>query len=419
VELIGHATLRVQSGGRTLLTDPWLVDPMGAGVFHFPPLVHEVAEVAAQTDAIYLSHIHPDHFHVPTLRSFSRDVPIYIGCHRRKGFRDQIRRLGFRVIEAPFQEPLSVEGTDFELTIVEHDFEESAAYDSSVVIRAPDFTVFDNNDCVLRSAKYRWIRERFEVDYAFLGYSPASFYPISFELPPQEKARLLAEAAECRYAAFVEAAECLAPRLTVPFASGLRFLAEAALWKNVAFSSPLEATRRLAGKGLAAAAMGPGDRIGADGSIVHRSPILEGEEELGAIAALARDPRYTRPSAEEPERQPRADVVARFRDYILGLRRETMTSLPGVRDHVIAYVLLGLEEQRFYFDFSRPDDQIFQLGEPPRYDMRYTYSARALEQRLDGEMDWDVLNFTDASVHQVRYAREFYMMLRSDTLDLD
>jgi hypothetical protein len=33
-------------------------------------------------------------------------------------------------------------------------------------------------------------------------------------------------------------------------------------------------------------------------------------------------------------------------------------------------------------------------------------------------MDWDELHFTHASVHQVRYAREFYMMLRSDTLDL-
>ena len=28
VEVIGHATLRVQCGGRTLLTDSWLVDPI-------------------------------------------------------------------------------------------------------------------------------------------------------------------------------------------------------------------------------------------------------------------------------------------------------------------------------------------------------------------------------------------------------
>jgi L-ascorbate metabolism protein UlaG (beta-lactamase superfamily) len=63
VEMIGHATLRVQSGGRTLLTDPWLIDPIGCNSgFHFPPLVHDLATLAAETDAIYVSHIHPDHF---------------------------------------------------------------------------------------------------------------------------------------------------------------------------------------------------------------------------------------------------------------------------------------------------------------------------------------------------------------------
>ena len=62
VEVIGHATLRVQCGGHTLLTDPWLVDPIGNSGFHFPPLRHDPAALAAETDAIYISHIHPDHF---------------------------------------------------------------------------------------------------------------------------------------------------------------------------------------------------------------------------------------------------------------------------------------------------------------------------------------------------------------------
>jgi hypothetical protein len=87
--------------------------------------------------------------------------------------------------------------------------------------------------------------------------------------------------------------------------------------------------------------------------------------------------------------------------------------------NVIAYAVLGETVQRFYFDFSKPEPEIFQWGEPPRYDMRYTYPAGALQQRLDGEIDWDELHFTNAvSVHQVNYAREFYMMLRSDLLEL-
>jgi len=42
-----------------------------------------------------------------------------------------------------------------------------------------------------------------------------------------------------------------------------------------------------------------------------------------------------------------------------------------------------------------------------------------LQQTLDGEIDWDQLHFTtDVSVHQIRYAKDFYTLLRSEMLDL-
>lgn len=421
VEVIGHATLRVQAGGRTLLTDPWLVDPIACSSgFHFPPLVHDPARLAAETDAIYVSHVHPDHFHRPTLARFPRTTPIYIGAYRRKEFRDGLRALGFPVIEVPFRTTVRVDGTPFELCLLEHDAEETAAYDSAIAIRAPDFTVFENNDCFLRRERYAWIRERFAVDYAFLGYSPASFFPIAFELEPAEKARLLADAAERRYGEFVEAATLLRPALAVPFASGLRFLDAAALWKNVLFNSAAEAARRVAARGVRGEVMGPADRIAADGTLQRVNRVLGREEELAAIAAHARDVQDWVRQLARREPPAGADVVGRFRDYMLRLWRETRASLPGVARHVIAYVLVGSVEQRFYFDFSRPDGEVFQWGEPARYDMRYRYAASALQQRLDGRIDWDELHFTNqVSVHQVRYAKDFYTMLRSETLALE
>lgn len=415
VDLVGHATLRIRSGGRTLVTDPWLGDAI-SGLAHFPPLVHEVDEVAAGADALYISHVHPDHFHPATLERFSRDVPVYIGAYRRKGFRDAIARLGFDVVEVPFQQPFAVDGTDLEVAILEHDGAESAAYDSSLVVRAPDFTLFENNDCPLAPAKYAWVRRQFDVDYAFLGYSPASFFPIAFELEPGEKERLLREAAEQRYAAFVEAAEILSPRIAIPFASGLRFLDEDSLWKNVAFNSAAEAARRLRERGRRAEVMNPGDCLLDDGSLRRRSPALEREAELTAIAEYARLRPRARAGHVPTSVQP--DLIRRFRDHVLGLRRATRQLLPAVGDNVIAYVVAGAGEDRFYFDFSRPDAEVFQWGEPARYDMRYTYTACGLQRALDGDIDWDELHFTAASVHQVRYARDFYVMLRSETLDL-
>jgi hypothetical protein len=421
VEVIGHATLRVQSGGRTLLTDPWLIDPIGCNSgFHFPPLVHDLATLAAETDAIYVSHIHPDHFNPPTLAHFPKHVPIHIGRYRRPRFRDEIRALGFEVVEVPFQTPVRVEGTDLEIAIVEHDYEESAAFDSALVVRTPEFTLFENNDCFLRPEKYRWVREHFAVDYAFLGYSPASFFPICFEMDEAERTRLLEQAADRRYNDFLEAAAILQPALTVPFAIDARFLFAGALWKNVAFNSPTEAVRRSRATGRAGEVMGPGDRILADGTLRRVSPVLEREEQLAAIEAYGHSVEDWLAGLAGQEPPARPDIVEQFRDYILALWREMQTTLPGVRRHVIAYRLLGPEERRFYFDFSRPMDEIFQWGEPDRYDMRYTYPSSGLQLRLDGEIDWDELHFTnDVSVHQVTYARDFYMMLRSEMLDLD
>lgn len=418
VEVVGHASLRVQDGGFTLLTDPWLVGSIGGNrACPFPPLVHTPEQLAAETSAIYLSHPHPDHFSPATLAGFPKHIPVYIGRYGRPQFRDAVRALGFRVVEAPFGERVAVEGTPITITILRHDEIDSAAYDSAIVLETPTCTVVENNDCFLAPATYERVRERFHPDYAFLGYSPASFFPINFEMPADQKARLLAKASEERYAAFVDTARRLNASVSVPFASSLRFLATPAVWKNVLFNSAPEAVRRVRSAGLAGEVMGPGDRIRADGSIARRSPVWEREEELAAIAAHAGSVPVERGSAPVMPAAG-ADLAERLCDYLLSRWRAMQDTLPGVRRHVIAYVLRGVTEQRFYFDFSRPEEAIFQWGAPARYDMRYTYPAAALQQTLDREIDWDALHFlSDVSIHQVRYAKDFYAMLRSELTD--
>jgi Beta-lactamase superfamily domain len=414
VEMVGHATLRIHAGGKTLLTDPWLVDPICAGsCFHFPPPVHDLAELAAATDAIHLSHPHPDHFHPPTLAAFPRHVPIYVGRYARKDFRDAVRALGFRVIEAPFGETMAIADTPIEITPLEHDVV-ADGYDSALVVRTPAFTLFENNDCRLRPATYRWIRDRFAIDYAFLGYSPASEYPICFELSSAEKTRLLREAAERRFAELVEGARILAPGLTVPFANGMRFLVPRSQWRNAAFSSAAEAVRRVRTLGLAAEVMHPGDRLGGHGSVERGRAADEGdgEDEPAALAAHARTLAGWLGEIERRAPRPADDLVERFRDHVLRLWRAARARRPDVRRQVIAYELVGGTRASFFFDFTRRDDEIFARGAPPRYDMRYRYPAAALQMALDGAIGWEELHFAnDVSIHQVVYAEDFCAML--------
>lgn len=414
VELIAHASLRVRFGGRTLLADPWYVDPIDCNAtFHWPPLVHDVDRLAAETDAIWISHVHPDHFDPRTLERFPRHVPIVIGEYAKKGFREALAALGFGVHEVPFQQEWTVPGTAISVAVIESDYGESAAYDSAVVVRTPEFTVFDNNDCYLRDEKYHWVRSHFAVDYAFLGYSPASYYPVCFEFPEAEKRALLERAAERRYGDFVHAARLLAPRLAVPFAMGIRFLHPSMLWQNVQFNRAQEAVRRARAAGIAAECLWPGDRITRAG--VERVAGVPSEaEEDAALADHARRMRERVEAIWDAEPPARAGLIRAFRDYMTALWEASRERFPEVAKDVIAFEVEGPEGGRFHFDFSRDPGDIFVEGLPARYDMRYRYPDKLLQLRMDGRIDWDELHFSNrVSVKQNRYAAEYYEMLRS------
>jgi len=422
VEMVCHASFRLWLADGTFTVDPWYKGAIACNsTFHFPPLRHSIEEVAKYTRALYISHIHPDHFSPATLAHFDRGTPVYIGEYRLKQFRDGIRALGFRVHEIPFQEKVRIEELDVAIAILESDYEESAAYDSAIVIDTGDFTVFNNNDCFLRDHKIEWVRRNFSVDYGFIGFSPASFYyPASFEFEPEVRDRLLHEAAERRYADFVRVASGVRPRIAIPFASGARLLHRDLLWKNACFNSAVEAVHRLQGTGLRGEVLGPGDCILADGQVRRVAPVLDRDQEARAIAEYAKGRANELDDLWQDEAPARGDVVAQFRDYVLDLWARHRDALPGVADSVIAYRLTGPGGGSFYFDFSRPGSEIFQAGEPGAYDMRYTYPANLLQMRLDGAIDWDELHYSNRiSIDQKRFAREVYAMLRSETNPVD
>jgi L-ascorbate metabolism protein UlaG (beta-lactamase superfamily) len=86
---LGHACVEILIGGARVLTDPALTARLGHLRRH-----HAVdpATIAAP-DVILISHVHLDHLHLPSLRTFDRDVIVVApagaeGLLRRWGFRD-------------------------------------------------------------------------------------------------------------------------------------------------------------------------------------------------------------------------------------------------------------------------------------------------------------------------------------------
>ena len=78
IKLFRSATVGIYSRGKSILVDPWLEDGEYMGSWsHFPKydLNNNLNEIN-NFDAIYISHIHPDHSSDLTLKKISKNIPI-------------------------------------------------------------------------------------------------------------------------------------------------------------------------------------------------------------------------------------------------------------------------------------------------------------------------------------------------------
>ena len=91
--LLGHACWLIEAGGARLLTDPVFSDPFEEGTVTACPSRAIHPERLPPLDALFISHRHLDHFHLPTLASlphtlpvFCPDDPLLIGAMEAIGF---------------------------------------------------------------------------------------------------------------------------------------------------------------------------------------------------------------------------------------------------------------------------------------------------------------------------------------------
>ncbi len=61
----GHSTMSLADSGVTLLTDPLLTDRL----IHLRRMAGDTPHLDRPPDAVLLSHLHADHFHLPSLRA--------------------------------------------------------------------------------------------------------------------------------------------------------------------------------------------------------------------------------------------------------------------------------------------------------------------------------------------------------------
>lgn len=217
ISLVSHASVLVDAGGTKVWTDPWL---LGRAFNNSWSLLGKPAYTPAMLDDIdylWISHEHPDHFNVPTLKSlpedFKRRVVVLFQQHNSDKVFAALRAFGY----ANFRSLPNGRLVSLAPGVAAMCYQASFG-DSCLAIRHGGEVVFNINDAELSVADCRRILRRLgKVDLVLNQFSLAGYngYP--------QRERVLPVLAGEKLARLLHNHRDLAARVTVPFASFIYF----------------------------------------------------------------------------------------------------------------------------------------------------------------------------------------------------
>jgi UDP-MurNAc hydroxylase len=210
IKLYRSSTVGLDLKGFKILMDPWLTDGEYYGSWsHFPPfnLDRNIDEINSY-NAIYISHIHPDHCSEDTLIKINKNIPVYIHSYHTKFLKFKIEKLGFKVIQLKNNVRTRLSDNSY-LNIIAADNcnpelcykfsgcadftakEGSQQIDTLSLIDDGKKVIMNVNDCPIELAKSTFpeIKKQYsKINVLLTGYGGAGPYPQCFEnLNLQEK----------------------------------------------------------------------------------------------------------------------------------------------------------------------------------------------------------------------------------------
>lgn len=221
IEYVTHASLWIQEGGVTLLTDPFFfLEPLSASLIdHFPP--REIDPSAfGHIRYVYSSHIHPDHCHPPTLARLKERIKTVVLPAERPELEQRYRNLGYANI---------VLLNNGESRLLEDGFEVTSFWsdpvDSALVVRTKDVTILHQNDCFLNQETLKEIASRFSIDCLFLLYTQAqNIFPLLLDRPDPELEALTRQKEDWSFSYNLGVLDCLRPRIVVPYSMTITYI---------------------------------------------------------------------------------------------------------------------------------------------------------------------------------------------------
>ncbi len=225
-QFIGNASgIFHGSNGTKILCDPWIKDGVFEGSwFHYPPLKTKLNELN-NVHAIYVSHIHPDHYDQRYF-NFSKNIPIIILDEGPNFLKKNLISNGFNNIIS-IKDKETKKFNEFKLTLfkpfVGHIFEESLLgnlIDSSIVLQDQKKIAINFNDNTPDKKACVELKKKFKnIDLALINYNAAGPYPSCFDnLTINEKKKENNRILQRNFRHLCNVLPYLKPKAVLPFA---------------------------------------------------------------------------------------------------------------------------------------------------------------------------------------------------------
>jgi UDP-MurNAc hydroxylase len=236
--ILSHAGMLIRSGGLSLIVDPWLVGSAYWRSWWNYPKPSDAWRQVTDLDYIYLTHMHWDHFHGPSLRHLPSRATVLIPDAFFGRMKDDILDFGFvRVIELPHGKTVTL-GPGMDVT----SWQFGLTMDSTLVVSDGRTTLMDMNDCKVTGWPLRQILRRHpRVDFVFRSHSSAQPYP--FCVRAEDPSELSYRRNDDYLREFAETARLTGARYAIPFASNHCFLHRETRHFNVTAVSPVDVKR--------------------------------------------------------------------------------------------------------------------------------------------------------------------------------
>ena len=221
VSFYGHNCFFLEGSNNIVVTDPWLTDK-GAffGSWYQWPNNHHLKEELIDklnqsiATTLYISHEHQDHFDKETLRNIQPHIDVcVIPNYEDKFLFNNLLEIGYEVVELADQSKYYLNEKDYvELMIVD-----TGVYHDSAAIISIDEKVFVNqNDCkIFDRVNYL---EDIDVDFYAVQFSGATWHPVCYELPIEEKISISKKKKLSKLIAVRNAVKLINPKIYLPSA---------------------------------------------------------------------------------------------------------------------------------------------------------------------------------------------------------